>query len=112
MVMRYKPILPRQNQPMPPGKRRGPQQQVPLNDEQREALNKWQKDFQKALPFMRQTAAIEQRLFQEMLDASTWQIAETPKPEYITEEPKPWTVGHAQVNYVDKIDGIDEDDLK
>lgn len=108
MVMRHKPILPRQNEPMPAGKqRRAGEHHVMLSFEQRQALAKWQKDFKHVLPSIMQAAAIEQRLFQEMLDAPTWQIAETERPEHIQEDPKPWTVGHAQVNEVDKIDGME-----
>ena len=108
MVVRHKPILPRQIRQRPQqGKQR-----VPITAEQNAALQKWIRDFKKVAPEIAKAAVVEQRLFQEMLDASTWQIAETQQPEHITEEPKTWTVGHAQVNEVDHIDGIDEDMLK
>lgn len=107
MVMRHKPILPRPNRQVP----QRPKQRAPMTGEQNEALQKWVRDFQTIAPEIVKAAVVEQRLFQEMLDASTWQIAETERPEHIA-EPKPWTVGHAQVNEVDHIDGIDEDMLK
>lgn len=108
MVMRHKPILPRQVQQTPQRNR----QRAALMPDQQAALQKWIRDFQAVAPEILKTAAIEQRLFQEMLDAPTWQLVETERPEEITEEPEPWTVGHAKVNYVDNIDGIDEESLK
>jgi len=108
MVVRHKPILPRQNRQRPQQDR----QRAPLNTEQSAALQKWVRDFQTVAPEILKAAVVEQRLFQEMLDSPTWQIAETPQPEHITEQPEPWTVGHAKVNYVEKIDGIDEDWVK
>jgi len=109
MVMRHKPITPRRHT----GRRRvdGDDPVVALSPDQREALDKWVNDFKKIVPELQRVAAIEQRLFQEMLDASTWQIAETEKPEWVTDEPSEWTVGHAKVNYVDKIDGVEVGDL-
>ena len=107
MVMRHKPILPKQIRQTP-----NPGERVRVTPEQDAALQKWVRDFRTVAPQIAKAAAIEQRLFQEMLDAPTWQIAETPQPDHITEQPEPWTVGHAKVNYVDKIDGIDEELLK
>jgi hypothetical protein len=74
-----------------------------LDDEQRAALAKYQKDFVKALPQMESLARTAQRVHEEMIKAPYWRIAETPKPEDV-EEPKMWSVGHAQINYVDHIE--------
>lgn len=103
MTVRHKPILPRRPEPVK-GKRRGAgEHHVMLSAEQQEALVQWQKDFKKVLPELQKTAVVAQRLFQEMLDASTWQIAVDEQPAGV-EEPKMWTVGHVKVNYVDHIE--------
>lgn len=74
-----------------------------LSMEQRKALAKVQRDLQAAMPKMVEAGRTAQRMFEDLKNAQNWQISETPRPEQVS-EPKPWTVGHAQVNYVDKID--------
>jgi septal ring factor EnvC (AmiA/AmiB activator) len=74
-----------------------------LDDEQRAALNKFQRDYQRAAPKMAELARTAQTLHKAMLDAPTWQIAENPRPEEAS-EPSLFTVGHAKVNYVDHIE--------
>jgi hypothetical protein len=87
----------------------GDQHTVYLNDEQKAAVLKFQKDFQKVLPRIQESQMVARRIFQEMVDAPTWQIAETERPEHMPEpDEQVWTVGHAQVNEVDHID-IGED---
>jgi hypothetical protein len=74
-----------------------------LSMEQRKALAKVQRDLQAAMPKMVEMGRVAQRTFQDLTTAQNWHISETPRPEHVS-EPKPWTVGHAQVNYVDKIE--------
>jgi hypothetical protein len=73
-----------------------------LDGEQRQALGKFQKDFQTAMPHMAQLAQAAKRLHQSMIDAPLWRVIDTPKPDDAP-EPEVWSVGHAQVNYVDHI---------
>jgi hypothetical protein len=101
MVMRHKPILPKQHQPQK-RKIKNPVT-VYLNTEQQAALTQFQKDFQKALPLMVETAGVAQRIFQEVMDAPQWKIVETDKPNDVP-KPQMWTVGHAKVNHVDHIE--------
>jgi hypothetical protein len=74
-----------------------------MTPDQQAALTKWQKDFRTVWPQMQKTGVLAQRIFKEMVDAPQWQIAETERPEGVS-EPQMWTVGHAKVNYVDHID--------
>lgn len=110
MNVRHKPILPRTNA-SPKRAPRGEQHTVYLNDEQKAAILKFQRDFKQVLPRIRESQMVAQRIFQEMLDAPTWQIAETERPEHMPEPPEQqaWTVGHAKVNEVDHIDIGGED---
>lgn len=111
MAVRHEPILPRRSAP-PKGQRRGKgQHRVQLSMEQRIALQQWQQDMQKMWPEIQKAGVMAQRLFQEMIDAPQWQIAETERPEWHAAENAEcvgphqlWTVGHAKVNYVDHID--------
>lgn len=73
-----------------------------LSGEQQQVLGKFQKDLQTAMPHMVQMANTAKRLHKSMVDAPFWRVLETPKPDEV-EEPEVWTVGHAQVNYVDHI---------
>lgn len=73
-----------------------------LDGNQRAALGKFQKDINKAMPHMVAMAENAKTLRQAMVDAPFWRIIETPKPDEV-EPPEPWTVGHAQVNYVKHI---------
>jgi hypothetical protein len=78
-----------------------------LTPEQQEALAKWQKDFQRAHPLIVETQAVAQRLWKELLDADEWRIAVSEVPEHLKaqqEKPEVWSVGHAKVNYVEKIE--------
>lgn len=79
-----------------------------LTAEQRAALAKFAGDFQKAMPHMAAAAKTAQKVHQSMLDAPTWSLVENSKPTTPAEDPQMWTVGHAQVNYVDHIDTIGE----
>lgn len=73
-----------------------------LSGEQQQALGKFQQDLQTAMPHMVSMAQTAKRLHQSMINAPFWRVLETPKPDEV-EETKPWTVGHAQVNYVEHI---------
>jgi hypothetical protein len=73
-----------------------------LSGEQLAALGKFQKDLKTAMPHMVAMAQAAKRLHQEMIDAPLWRVVETPKPDEV-EEPEMWSVGHAEVNYVDHI---------
>jgi hypothetical protein len=73
-----------------------------LSGEQQAALATFQKDLKAATPQLNILAQAAKRLHQEMIDAPFWRVMDTPKPEDV-EEPKMWSVGHAQVNYVDHI---------
>jgi hypothetical protein len=78
-----------------------------MSAEQLDALAQWQKDFQKAYPLIMQTQAVAQRLWQDLLDAPTHRVAVSDVPERLKEQVEQseiWSVGHAQVNYVDHID--------
>lgn len=79
-----------------------------LSTEQRAALAKFAGDFQKAMPHMAAAAKTAQKVHQSLLDAPTWNLVENVKPEEAQQQPQMWTVGHAQVNYVDSIDTIGE----
>lgn len=74
-----------------------------LTGEQKSALGKFQKDFQTALPHMQQMARTAQELHRNMIDAKVWKIQDVPKPPEAPEQ-QLWSVGHAQVNYVDHIE--------
>ena len=78
-----------------------------LSSEQQHALAQFQRDYQKAHPVMMQARAVAERLWKELLDADEWRIATSQVPEHFqkqVEQPEMWSVGHAKVNYVDKID--------
>lgn len=75
-----------------------------LDNEQQAALRKYAKDFHTALPHMQNFAQHAQRLHQEMIKSPFWRVAETPKPDGVQEDSQEWSVGHAQVNYVDHIE--------
>lgn len=74
-----------------------------LTMEQRKALAQVQRDMQARMPKIIEMGKTAQSVFENLIKAPTWQISETPRPEHVS-EPKPWTVGHAKVNYVDKIE--------
>lgn len=73
-----------------------------LSGDQQQALGKFQKDLKTAMPHMVEMATAAKRLHQGMLDAPFWRVMDGPRPDE-AEEPQEWTVGHAQVNYVDHI---------
>lgn len=85
-------------------KRKPPNVLGHLNGEQRQALGKFQKDFKTALPHMQQLANTAKALHEHMISAPVHRIVDLPKPEDAAEESQEWTVGHAQVNYVDHIE--------
>lgn len=105
MPMRHKPIRPKKHQAQQ--RRIRDPHTVHLTAEQQEALIKFQQDFHKAVPMMVETASVAQRIFQEIMDAPQWKIAETDKPKDVPAQ-KMWTVGHAKVNYVDQIDRAEQ----
>jgi Holliday junction resolvase len=105
MAMRHKPIKPKKHQAQQ-RKVRDPHT-VYLNAEQQAALTKFQQDFRAAAPMMVETANVAQRIFQEVLDAPQWKIADTDRPNDAPKQ-QMWTVGHAKVNYVDHIDRADD----
>ncbi len=68
------------------------------------ALKQYQKDMIAARPVMQETSEVARRIWDETKNAKTLRIAETQMPDgQQPPEVTPWTVGHAQVNYVDKI---------
>lgn len=73
-----------------------------LDSEQVAALQKFAQDFRTASPHIVAAAQDAQRIFHNMTRADTWTIAETAQPQDVS-EPQMWTVGHAEVNYVDHI---------
>lgn len=109
MTMRHKPIRPKQYAgPKYTRRDNKPQQAqtIYLTPEQQAALTQFQKDFQKTLPVIEETQAVAQRIFQELIDAPRWRIAETQMPNGISQpEQKMWTVGHAKVNIIDEREG-------
>lgn len=74
-----------------------------LDGEQKQALGKFQDDLKTALPRMQDMARTAQKLHRSMVDAPVWRVLDTPKPDEI-EAPEMWSVGHAQVNYVEHIE--------
>lgn len=81
-----------------------------LSGEQFEALKKFQKDFQTVAPQMQSAATAAKTLFDSMIEAPVWRIAETPRPQDVPQQPEMWSVGHAKVNYVDHIDREGQDE--
>jgi hypothetical protein len=102
MAMRHKPIHPKRSKPSK-GKRRGAGEHTAyLSPDQQEALTKFQKDFTAAYPKIVEAQATAQRIFQEMLDAPEWQIAETELPQGVQRpEIEGWSIGHAKLNIED-----------
>jgi hypothetical protein len=76
---------------------------IGVTPEQREALGKYQKDFQAALPHITELARSAKAMHQAIVDAPLWRVVENPKPEAAQDKPELWSVGHAKVNYVDHI---------
>ena len=77
---------------------------VNLSGEQFGALQQFQKDLQTARPRIKETAQAAQRIWQDTVNAPTLRISEGARPEDMPEPlPEQWHIGHAQVNYVDKI---------
>lgn len=75
-----------------------------LTAEEFAALKQYQKDMKAAKPLMHETSSVAQRIWDETVNAPTLRVAETQMPDgQQAPEFEPWTVGHAQVNYVDKI---------
>jgi hypothetical protein len=74
------------------------------NAEQRAAILKYQKDFAKAAPAIVELARDAKGYYDTFMGAPNWAIRDNPKPDEPQEDkPELWTVGHAQVNYVDHI---------
>lgn len=75
-----------------------------LSDEQRAAVAKFRKDVTKAAPHIATIGHVAKGVYQEFIDAPGWHLAEAPKPAgFCDPPPEQWSVGHAQVNYVDHI---------
>lgn len=76
-----------------------------LTMKEREAVQDFAATYQKALPNMQIARAVAQRVYSEMIKAPVMGIVEAPKPqEFSQPPPEMWTVGHANVNYVDHIE--------
>jgi hypothetical protein len=106
MTMRHRPIQPKQRVTPKYTKRDAKAQHVYLTPDQQAALLQFQQDFRKAWPAIQETSAVAQRLFQELIDAPRWRVAETELPQGVSvEQPKPWSVGHAKVNIIDEREG-------
>lgn len=77
-----------------------------LDGQQRQALGQFAKDAQKVLPHMQAAAEAAKTLHRAMIDTPIWRIADGEKPDAMDPDtqPKQWTVGHAEVNYVDHIE--------
>lgn len=78
-----------------------------LTAAERAALIDFAATYKKARPNVSRTAAMAKRIHRELINAPMLGIGDTPKPSGFSEQPPPpeiWTVGHAQVNYVDHID--------
>lgn len=82
-----------------------------LDADQQRALAKFQRDFQSVLPQMRHLAETVKGVHRGMVNAPVWKVADAPKPDEPVQEPGVWSVGHAQVNYVDHIN-TSEDETK
>jgi hypothetical protein len=76
---------------------------IPVTAEQREALDKYQRDFNKAMPHIAELASAAKNMHQAMLDAPVWSVNAAPTPEAPQPGSEMWSVGHAKVNYVDHI---------
>lgn len=76
---------------------------IRVTPEQREALGRYQRDFRAALPYIAELAGDAKAMHQAMIDAPLWRVLENPKPEGVQDKPEVWSVGHAEVNYVDHI---------
>ena len=83
-----------------------------LTPEQRAALAKYAKDMQMAKPQLKHLADTSRQIYQSMLDAQTWRIADAPLPPDTKEPPEQqvWAIGAPKVNYVDRIDHIEDRD--
>ena len=80
-----------------------------MNSDQREALAKYQQDFKAALPHMVEFAETAKRVHEGMINAPVWSIQENLKPDAPVQDPGMWSVGHAKINYVDKIETSEEE---
>jgi hypothetical protein len=75
-----------------------------LSDEQRAAVTKFKKDVTKVLPHIATIGHVAKGVHQQFIDAPGWHLAEAPKPAGFSEPgPEQWSVGHAEINYVDHI---------
>ncbi len=82
-----------------------------LDPAQFAALQQFQKDYVEWFPKMQEAAAVSQELFKQIKESPMWRIAESVRPDHVPEptQPQEWKVGHAKVNYVDKIEtGVDQ----
>lgn len=78
---------------------------IAVTREQREALDKYQRDFKTALPHIAELAGAAKNMHQALIDAPMWSVNPNLKPEGAQDDPPElWTVGHAKVNYVDHIE--------
>lgn len=84
----------------------------PLGRQEQEAFTKYQKDFRRALPHMREFAETAKRVHEGMVNAPYWTVQENAKPDAPVQDPGMWSVGHAKVNYVDKIETSEEEATK
>ena len=76
-----------------------------LTDAERQALQEFAATYKRARPNIVKTAALAKRIHRELINAPVIGIGDGPKPPGMTASPpEMWTVGHAQVNYVDHIE--------
>lgn len=76
---------------------------IKVTPEQREALGKYQRDFKAAMPHITELATAAKGMHDALLGAPLWRVTEAPKPEGLQPKPELWSVGHAEVNYVEHI---------
>ena len=84
-----------------------------LTPGQRAGRDKFVKDLRKSIPDLMKMGRSARKEYEDFINAPAWHLTDAPRGAGF-EEPwsQHWTVGHAQVNYVDHIDTPldDEDD--
>lgn len=74
-----------------------------LNNEQRQALAQWAKDFREAMPRIAALTKAAQDTHDAMINAPGWYVQDAPKPDD-QPEPQEWSTGPPKVNFVDHIE--------
>ena len=76
-----------------------------LTPEQIAVRNKFVKDLRTAMPSLVEIGKAAKKVHNDFITAPVWHLADAPKaPDFTEPPPQEWSVGHAQVNYVDHID--------